>query len=305
MKAIQIHAYGRGDRMMLATVPRPNIGKGQILVKIHDAGVNPVDWKIREGYLKDAAPKSFPFTLGQDFSGEVVEADAAVSGFRKGEGVFGFAQGSYAEYAVASPEGLAHKPSSVDFLTAAAIPTAGLTSWQIIMDVARVTQKQTVLIHGAGGGVGSLAVQFARLRGARVIATASGDDMSYLRSLGVEQVIDYRSERFEEKVKDVDVVIDLVGGDVLARSYRVLKKGGLLITAIGPADEAQAKKLGVRAIQFVMKRDPSELDQIAKLIERGAVKPRISKVLPLAEAREADNLSQTGHPHGKIVLQVA
>jgi NADPH:quinone reductase-like Zn-dependent oxidoreductase len=218
--------------------------------------------------------------------------------------VFGFVQGSYAEYAVASPEGLAHKPRSVDFVTAASIPTAGLTAWQIIMDVAKVTQMQTVLIHGAAGGVGSFAVQFAKLKGARVIATASGDDASYLLSVGAQQVVDYKTERFEEKVKDVDTVIDLVGGDTLERSYSVLRKGGLLVTAVGPAREAEAKKRGIRVIQFLMKRDSSELDRIAKLIERGTVKPRISKVLPLAEAREAENLSQTGHPHGKVVLQV-
>lgn len=305
MKAIRIHAYGHGDQMALETVPQPRVEKGQVLVRIHDAAVNPVDWKIREGYLKGARPAAFPLTMGQDLSGEVVDVGDGVSTFAKGEPVFGFGRGAYAEYALASPQGLAHKPSSLDDLTAASIPTAGLTAWQIVIDVAQVSQGQTVLIHGAGGGVGSFAVQFARWKGARVIATASRDDASYLRGLGVDEIIDYKSERFEDKAKDVDVVIDLVGGDTLARSYGIVKKGGLLVTTLGQADEAEAKKRGLRAVNFMMKREGAELEQIAQLVAQGRVKPRIAKVLPLSEAKQADDLCQFGHPHGKVILKVA
>ena len=287
MRAIQVHQYGHADQMILENVPQPNVAKGQVLVRIHDAGVNPVDWKIREGYMKAFRPASFPYTMGQDFSGEVVEVGEGVSGFRKGDHVFGFAQGSYAEYALASPEGLAHIPKSVD-----------------VMDVAKVSKNQTVLIHGAGGGVGSFALQLAKRAGARVIATASRDDFPYLQELGVDQIIDYKSEYFEDQVKNVDTVIDLIGGDTLARSYQTVKKNGLVITTVGSADETEAKKHGVRVVQFVMQRNSGELEQLGHLLDEGKVKPRIGKVMSLSEAKEAEDLSQRGHPHGKVILSV-
>jgi NADPH:quinone reductase-like Zn-dependent oxidoreductase len=305
MKAVQIHKYGHAEQMTLARTARPKAGRGQLLVKIHHAGVNPVDWKIREGYLKDVRPASFPTTMGQDFSGEVAAVGAEVSGFAKGDRVFGFAEGTYAEYALASPDWLARLPKSVDMVEAASIPTAGLTAWQIVMDVAHTSTDQTVLIHGAAGGVGSFAVQFARRSGARVVATASRDDFPYLYGLGAEQLIDYKSERFEDKVKNADTVIDLVGGDVLLRSYDAVKSGGLVVTTVGPTDEAEAEKRGVRVVQFFMKRDADELRQIARLVEEGTVKPRVSRIMPLSEARDAEDLSQLGHSHGKLVLRVA
>lgn len=305
MKAIQIRRHGHAEQMTMATVTRPKASAGQILVKILDAGVNPVDWKIREGYMKDVRPTSFPFTMGQDFSGEVVAVGAGVAGFSKGDKVFGFAAGSYAEYALATPEGLVHLPASVDPVEAASIPTAGLTAWQIVTDVANLTDGQTVLIHGAAGGVGSFAVQFARQAGARVIASASRDDFPYLQDLGAEQCIDYKSERFEDSVKNVDVVIDLVGGDTLKRSYGVVKPKGLVVTTVGPGDDIEASEHKSRVVQFIMRRDAGELEQIGRLVDEGVVKPRVSKIMPLSEARNAENLSQLGHPHGKLILRVA
>jgi NADPH:quinone reductase-like Zn-dependent oxidoreductase len=267
--------------------------------------VNPVDWKIREGYLEKVGPASFPLTMGQDFSGEVTEVGEGVPGFKKGDKVFGFAEGSYAEYALASPQGLAHIPEAVDFVDAASIPTAGLTAWQLVMDVAQLSENQTVLIHGAAGGVGSFAVQFAKRTGARVIATVSRDDFSYLEELGAEQLIDYKSERFEDKIENVDVVIDLVGGDTLKRSYGVVKKNGLIVTTVGPADETEAKKQGIRIVPFLMKRNPDELEKIGHLLDEGTIRPRIGKIMPLSKAREAEDLSQSGHPHGKLILRIA
>lgn len=305
MKAIRVHNYGHSEEMVLEDVQQPKPGRGQVLVKIHDAGVNPVDWKIREGYMKGSLPSSFPYTMGQDFSGEVVESGKGVKGFKRGDRVFGFAQGTYAEYAIASPDELAHVPKNVDWHGAAAIPTAGLTAWQIVMDVAKVSENQTVLIHGAGGGVGSFAVQFAKKAGARVIATASRESFSHLQGLGADQLIDYKSERFEDSVKDVDTVIDLVGGDTLTRSYGVVRKNGRIITSVGHPDEAAARKYGVRVSHFLMKRHGNELEQIGRLLGDGSLRPHISKVMPLSEAREAENLSQLGHPHGKIILNVS
>lgn len=305
MKAIRIHQYGHADQMALERVQRPKAGKGQVLVKIHDAGVNPVDWKIREGYMKDIRPTSFPYTMGQDFAGEVEAVGAGISGFKKGDKVFGFAQGSYAEYAVASPDGLAHIPLMVNYEQAASLPTAGLTAWQLVTDVAKVARGQSVLILGAGGGVGMFTVQFAKRAAARVIATASREDFSFLKELGAEQIIDYKTERFEDIVKDVDVVIDLVGGETLRRAYTTVKPNGLIVTTVGPANEAEARQHNARVMQFVMQRNADELAQLGNLMNGGEVTSRISKVVPLADARAAEDISQLGHPHGKVILRVA
>jgi NADPH:quinone reductase-like Zn-dependent oxidoreductase len=305
MKAIQVQKYGHTDQMTLKQVQRPKPGKGQVLVKIHDAGLNPVDWKIREGYLKEVRPTSFPYTMGQDFSGEVMSIGEGVIGFKKGDRVFGFAEGSYAEYALASPMGLAHIPRALDFEHAACIPTAGLTAWQMVMDVAKVTQNETVLILGAGGGVGSFAVQFAKRTGARVIVTASREDFAYLEEMGASQMLDYKTERFEDIIKGVDIVFDLVGGEMLKRAYRCVKPNGLVITTVGPADEAEAKSHSARVIQFFMQPNSGELAQIGRLVEGGNVKPRLSKVMSLDEAMAAEDLVQLGHPHGKVILHIA
>jgi len=305
MKAVRIHSYGNADQLKVEEAPKPEIAKDEVLVKIYDAGINPVDWKIRAGYLKSVMPKKFPLTLGQDIAGTVAEVGADVNQFKPGDEVFGSATGAYAEYAAAKASELAHKPRSVDFAAAAAIPTAGLTAWQIVIDTIQVSTGQSVLIHGAAGGVGSFAVQLAKWRGARVFATASPEDADYLKSLGAEQVINYKAERFEDKVKDVDAVIDLVGGETLQRSYQVVRPGGWLVTTVAPVDEGEARKRGIRAMPFFVKGNGSELAQIAQLVDQGILKPRVDKVLPLSEARRAQELTESGQSHGKIVLQVA
>ena len=212
MKAIRIHTYGDVNTLQLEEAPTLAIESDQLLVRIRDAGVNPIDWKIREGYLKSRMPANFPLTMGQDFAGEVVEQGKDVQSFNIGDRVFGFAQGTYAEYAAAPASTVAVMPRSLTFEVAAALPTAGSTALQIIRDVVKAQSGMTILIHGAAGGVGSFATQVARHLGARVIATATGaDDIAYLTSLGVEQVIDFKKERFEEQVHGADAVVDLVG----------------------------------------------------------------------------------------------
>jgi len=220
MKAIRIHEYGDASTLKLEEIPHLSIADDQILVRIHDAGVNPIDWKIRQGYMRQVRPATFPITIGQDFAGEVVEVGKAVNQFAVGDNVFGFAQGTYAEYAAAPLCTVAAIPKSIDFATAAALPTAGLTALQIIRDIVAAKSWIRVLIHGAAGGVGSYASQIAKNLGARVIGTATGADIEYLQSLGVSEVIDYKRERFEDKAAEVDAVVDLVGGETLARSYR-------------------------------------------------------------------------------------
>lgn len=305
MKVIRIHNYGSSDQLKIEDAPRPEVTNNEVLVKVHDAGVNPADWKIREGYLKDYIPTKFPYTLGQDFSGEIIEVGPQAQGFKVGDEVFGFAHGSYAEYAVARADKIAHKPKSIDFETAAAIPTAGLTAWQIVTETTQLQKNQRVLIQGAAGGVGSIAVQIARWKGAYIAATASSNDIEYLKNLGVEQVIDYKTERFEDKIKNLDAVIDLVGRDTLTRSYQILKAGGVLVTTVGSIDEPTAKEKNIAAVEFIMRQDGASLTELARLIDQGTIKVRISQVLQLTEAKKAQDLNQTGKSHGKIVLKVA
>lgn len=305
MKAIRIYEYGNADTLKLDEAPQLSIEDDQILVRVRDAGVNPIDWKIRQGYMKQVMPANFPLTLGQDFAGEVVERGKAVDQFAIGNRVFGFAQGTYAEYAAAPISTVAAMPKSMDFATAAALPTAGSTALQIIRDIVKAAPGITVLIHGAAGGVGSFASQIARNMGARVIGTATGPDLDYLKSLHVDEVIDFKRERFEEKAGGVDAVVDLVGGETLARSYAVVKKGGVLVTTVQPVDESAAKQAGVRAVQMFMKRNAADLAELARLVEKGAVKPRLSQTMELRQAREAQELSETGRAQGKVVLKVA
>ena len=305
MKAIRIHHYGDAGTLKLEEIPPLTITDDQILVRIRDAGVNPIDWKIRQGYLKQVMPASFPMTIGQDFAGEVVQSAKDVTEFAVGDRVFGFAHGTYAEYAAAAASTVAAIPNSIDFATAAALPTAGSTALQIIRDVVGAKSGMTILIHGAAGGVGSYASQIAKNLGAKVIGTATGADIEYLESLGVDETVDYKRERFEDKAAGVDAVVDLVGGETLARSYAVVKKGGVLATTVRPVDESAAKRAGIRAVQVIMKRNAADLAELARLVESGAVKPRLSKTMSLSQAREAQELSESGKAQGKVILKVA
>jgi NADPH:quinone reductase-like Zn-dependent oxidoreductase len=230
---------------------------------------------------------TFPMTMGQDFAGKVVDIGSAVTQFAVGDRVFGFAQGTYAEYAAAPASTVAAIPNSMDFATAAALPTAGSTALQVIRDVVTAKTGITILIHGAAGGVGSYASQIAISVGARVIGTATGADIEYLKSLGVEQIVDYKRERFEDTVSGVDAVVDLVGGETLSRSYSAVKKGGVLATTVQPIDESAAKRAGIRAVQVIMRRNAADLAELARLVEKGAIKPRLSETMSLTQAREA------------------
>lgn len=305
MKAIRIHSYGNSGELKLEEVPSPSIQPNEALVRIRAAGVNPFDWKFREGYFKDVFPATLPLTLGVDFAGDIAQVGKDVRDFTVGDKVFGQATGTYSEFTVVPEKNLVRMPRSVDYDTAASLPTPATTAYQLVMDAVHATKGLRVLVHGAAGSVGSFAVQFARLQGARVFATASGRDAEYLTGLGVEQVIDYRAERFDEKLKDLDAVIDLIGGETLARSYAVVKPGGIVVSAAGMTDPAEADRRMIRTQNFVNQRDPSHLAHVARLVDQGILKPRIGRVLPLAEARQAHDLSQKGSAAGKIVLRVA
>jgi NADPH:quinone reductase-like Zn-dependent oxidoreductase len=304
IKAIRIAQYGGSDQLKYEEAPLPEIGPGHVLAKVRYAGVNPIDWKIREGNMKDFRPASFPLTLGQDFAGEIVAGDSDTGRFRTGERVFGFGEGTYAEFTVAAITLLAAIPEKVDFAAAAALPTPGVTALQAIRDHVQPKPGSRILIHGAAGAVGSLATQIAKRWGAQVIGTASGEDIVYLRSLGHVEVVDYKRERFET-VGLVDAVLDLVGGDSAARSFAVVKKGGVMVSTVGAANAEMAARAGIRAVNMVSKGNAADLSELAGLVERGDVKPRMGEVFRLEQAREAQDASQQGRAKGKILLKIA
>ena len=305
MKAVRIHEFGGPERVQLEEVAIPKATRGKALVRIRAAAVNPVDWMVREHIYNPKGADRVPLTLGQDFAGVIEKIGAgSKTSLQEGDAVFGEVFGSFAEYALVPMQDLVKKPASLDFKIAAALPMPALTAWQAIIDTAGAKPGMRFLIHGASGGVGSFAAQFARWKGAEVAATASEPSFDYLRSIGVDPVIDYKRDRFEEKLRDVDVVLDPLGGETQARSWRVLKRTGTLITLIGEIDEDAARRAGVRAIDFGMEYDVEDLEEIAGLVEGGIIKPHISKVLPLDQARQAMDLNQQGNSHGKIVLEV-
>jgi NADPH:quinone reductase-like Zn-dependent oxidoreductase len=306
MKAIRIHQYGGPEVLAQVEMQRPTPGPNEVLIKVQAASVNPVDWKMRAGYMKDVFPLTFPSTLGWDVSGTVEEAGADVTRFKRGDEVYALLEGGgYAEYAAAKETVVARKPRTLDHVQAAAVPVAGLTAWQALFEVAQLSAGQKVLIHAAAGGVGNFAVQFAKAGGAYVIGTASLRNQAFLRELGADKAVDYQKTRFEDVVRDVDVVLDTIGGDTLERSFKVLKKGGILVSLVQPPSQESATKYGVRALFYGAHASSSDLAQIAKLIDNGKVKPVVETVLPLAEARRAHELSQSGHARGKIVLKTA
>ena len=297
-------AVRRSEQLKYEEAPLPEIGPGHVLAKVRYAGVNPVDLKIREGYMKQVRPASFPLTLGQDFAGEIVTVGGDPGGFRTGQRVFGFGEGTYAEFTAAAISDIAAIPEKVEFAVAAALPTTGLTALQAIRDYVQPRPGSRILIHGAAGGVGSFATQSAKRLGAQVIGTASGEDIVYLRSLGHVQVVDYEHERFET-VGQVDAVLDLVGGETAARSFAVVKKGGVMVSTVGAANPELAAQAGIRGVNLVGKRNAADLLELAGFVERGDVKPRMGEVFRLDQAREAQDASQKGPAKGKIVLKVA
>lgn len=311
MKAVRVHEYGGPEVLKYEDAPRPEPAAGEVLIRVHAAGVNPVDWKIRAGYLKDYVPFPMPFVPGTALSGTIAALGSGVEGLAVGDEVFGSSEfgrsGSYAEYTTTKPGLIAAKPRNLDHVHAAALPVSALAAWQALFGEGMIDPKsgQTILIHGAAGAVGSFAAQLAKLHGAKVIGTDAAKNESYLRELGVDQVIDYAKQRFDEVVHNVDAVLDTIGGDVEKRSWTVLKPGGVLASTVAqqlvPPEDAAP---GVRGAPVNGGLATPKLGEIANLVEAGTVKLLVSEVLPLAEARKAHELSQSGKVAGKIVLKV-
>jgi len=310
MRAVRLHAYGTNDGLTLDTVPQPAYLADEILVRVHAASVNPVDWKVCDGILAEKLVMQMPFIPGGDFSGTVVAVGSAVTAWLPGQEVFGmtstpgYRAGAFAEYIAVKAADAAAKPHCLDHVQAASVPLAALTAWQAVFDRAEVRRGQRVLIHAGAGGVGSFAIQFAREAGAYVITTTSARNADYVRGLGADQVIDYHEQQFENVLTDIDVVIDLLGEDVQRRSYAVLRPGGVLVNAWGSIMEEHADAAGVRALKVAVAANGAQLAEIAALIDAGKVKTTIAARLPYAEAAAGLGLSRTGHIRGKIVLVV-
>lgn len=304
MRAVRAHDFGGPEVLNLEEAPRPNPGEGQVLIRIVTAGVNPADWKMRAGLYKSFQSLPLPWTPGLEGAGVVDTLGAGVSQFQVGQAVFGFISGAYAEYAAAPVEKLQPKPAQLTFEEAAGVPVGSLTAWGALIDTAQVQAGQRVLVHGAAGGVGLFVVQLARWKGAHVIGTASTANVEFVRSLGADEVIDYSKTSFETEVHDLDIVIDTVGGDLPERSLKVLRSGGILVTVAGRLAPDFGKAQGVRATS-AGRAPVNNLGQIVQLIEAGKIKPVVGKVFPLEQARQAQELSQTGHGRGRIVLHIA
>ncbi len=307
MKAVVAHEYGGPAVLKLEEIPLPEPKENEVLVRVIASGVNPADPLILGGKYAKEFGTHLPLILGYDMAGIVVKAGAKVAKLKIGDPVYAYLLwgGGWAEYCVTNEGEAAITPKLLSLVDASSVPLAALTAWQALIDVAKIDKGQTVLIHGGSGGVGSFAIQIAKARGARVIATASTANQDLLKQLGADVAIDYTKTKFEEVANNVDVVIDPVGHDTLARSYAVVKKGGMIVTLVARCDPAELKKHEIRGESLGSHPDAKELAEITKLIDDKKLKPIVTQVLPLADAAKADEQAATHHTRGKIVLKIA
>ncbi len=311
MKAIVINAYGSTDQLTEAELSIPLLRPNEVLVETHAASINAVDWKIRAGYMKDKLAYSFPLILGLDIAGTVKKVGPEVTRFKVGDAVLGKTNlvdnGCYAEFVAIHEQLLKLKPENISFEEAAALPLSGMTAWQALTDFAELKADETVLIQGGSGGVGSLAIQFAKSIGAHVIATASSKNEALVRKIGADRMIAYDKEDFVTAIdQKVDVVFDMIGGDVLERSYEVLARGGRLVTIWGQPIKALEEKHGVTSSSFVTLEGGDHLAQIVTLAKEGKVRPIVGSTIPMTakDIQGAHRQSEKGHARGKIIIAV-
>jgi NADPH:quinone reductase-like Zn-dependent oxidoreductase len=305
MKIVRIHEFGGPEVLAVEEAPTPEPGPDEVLVRVRAASVNPIDYKVRSGSFAQVAPDHV--RLGRDVAGIIEKIGADVKDFAPGDHVFAMLPGDrsgYAEYVTLPADVCAPRPTNLDDTQAAAVPLAATTAWQGLFDHGDLAPGQHVLIHGGAGGVGHFAVQLARAAGARVSTTVAKDDMETARELGAEQVVDYQSQRFEDEVRDVDLVFDLVGGDTQERSWKVLREGGRLISTLSEPSQREAKKHGARAANYRARPSGRELREIAQWIEEGKVRPIVASVMPLDEVAKAQTMLEKEHVRGKVVLEM-
>lgn len=308
MKAVYIESYGGEDQLKYGDLPNPVVGPNDVLIRAYAASVNPVDWKIREGYLKEFLPYEFPLVLGWDVAGVVVDVGKNVQRFGVGDEVFARPaterNGTYAEYVAVDEHLVAIKPENISFEEAASVPLAGLTAWEALHEIAHVASGQKVLVHAGAGGVGIYAIQLAKAFGAYVATTASEANAEYVKSYGADEVIDYTHEAFERVLSDYDVVFDTIGGEVQDKSFQVLSKGGILVSIVSQPDEEKADRLGVRTGYFFLQPDGEKLARLGELIKEGKLRAAVGAVFLLEDTAKAHELSETHHAQGKIVLSI-
>jgi len=305
MKAVCIHRFGGPEALAVEMLPIPSPVDDEVVVKVHAAGVNPVDFKIREGKFPLIKQSQLPVVTGRDASGVVEKCGIRATAFRKGDEVYAmpdFDRGTYANYIRIKPNEAALKPKTLDHAQAASVPLAGLTAWQGLFTYGRLHAGQRVLIHGGGGGVGHLAIQFAKAKGAYVITTVSGQDIEFVRSLGADEVIDYQKERFEEKIDKVNLVFDLVSGETQERSWAVLKPGSTFVSTLNEPSQHRAHQSGIRALRYTTLPNSGQLAEIAQLIDQGKVRPHVAHSYPLAQAAAAQEHIEKQHVQGKLVV---
>ena len=307
MKAAQINKYGGSEVVEINTnAPKPAVSRGQLLVEVYAAGVNPIDWKIREGYI----PLKFPATLGGDFSGVVADIGEGVSGFKKGFEVYGYASvlgggsGSFAEFVLADAKVMALKPKNNTHLESGALPLTGVSAWQALVDHMGLSRGKKILIHGGAGGIGSMAIQLAKHLGAYVATTVNAKDMQYVKELGVDEAIDYKNQTFEGMLHDYDAVYDTVGGETYVRSFKVLRKGGIIVSMLEQPRPELMEQYGVNAIGQMTQVNTERLSKLAELVSKRVIKVHVDKTFPLEQAGEALAFLQNGHPRGKVVLKM-
>jgi NADPH:quinone reductase-like Zn-dependent oxidoreductase len=308
MDVVRIDTFGSREVMKFRKIPIPTPRPDEILLKVKAASVNPVDWKIREGRFPAVKIDKLPYVLGRDVSGVAEACDPKTTGYQKGDEIYamlGIDRGAYAEHVIVKANEAAPKPRSINDLTAAGVPLAGLAAWQGLFRYGALKERQRVLIHGGSGGVGHFAIQFAKAKGAHVITTVSERHIEFVRKIGADDVVDYKKQRFEDMVREVDVVLDLIGGETRKRSWSVLRKGGILVsTMMEPFDE-KTRELGVRAAHYTVQESGQELREIGSLIDAGKVKPKISKVFDFHEVGSAFEYVEKGDTEGKVVLKLA
>jgi len=307
MKAAVAHEYGRPEVLKLEEITRPEPKEDEALVRVIASGVNPADPLTLSGKYAEEWGTHLPLIPGYEIAGIVEKTGAKVTSLKASDAVYGYPTfgGGWAEYVTVKEWEVAPKPKSLSFAEAAAVPMGALTAWQALVDVAQLHDGQTILIHGGSGGVGSFAIQIAKVRGARVIATASTANQDLLRQLGADVAIDYTKQKFEEIAKNVDCVLDPIGKDTLARSYAVVKKGGIILALVARPDPEEVKKHEIRVADIWVKPNAKDLSNIAQLIDAGKIKPVVTRVLPLSEAIAAEQQAETHHTRGKVVLRIA
>ena len=310
MKSAQIKMYGGSEVIEINQMtPTPNLAAGKVLINVKAAGVNPIDWKIREGYMQQMISLQFPSTLGMDFSGVIKQIGEGVSSdFKQDDEIYGQAgvtnsgSGAFAELALANAESIAHKPNRLSHLEAAALPLVGVSAWQALVENIGLSKDQKILIHGGAGGIGSIAIQLAKRLGTYVATTASTNDKQFVQELGTDQVIDYKTQSFEDMIHDYDAAFDTVGGETYKRSFKVLKKGGIIVSMLEQPNSELMNQYGVKAIFQFTQVNRERLTKLAQWVDENNITVNVEKTFSLDEVGKALDYQKDVHPRGKVVL---